>query len=566
MFTVVRARCVHQIKDHGTTIVSRVPKGTVSQILLHHRSFTHTRQGPFRLASTHHQQQQQHRLLQNSKIVDDIVKPQQTQCASCGVKLQHTDPEKDGYYVHESKRVNKSIDRDSTLAKISEKELLSQFRDLDKSVADLYGDEIVDTPTYADVSRSLKNPDTRNKCQRCIDALHHQEIDSKTQTFVDVESIMSKIPIDANIVHVISSLDYPLSVNKKVSEGRHRDKIWYIVNKIDALHGNTSKMAKSDEFFKYSLAKLVGANPDRVLCVSSRLDWNIGLLHRSLPDTRLYFVGNINTGKSSLIKALIKRDDGKLKGKDHYGPGISNLPCFTRDSVEFKLKKKNATLIDTPGFFNPDAGIYKYITPEFQKDVTKVKKFASYDPKSRVLQSIKHDTSQIFNGNEFYCVGGILYVQPPKGTIMKTFNCIMGADFRVSQLNNFKKVSRAKLKAVEKGIIVDSSAGENLVRYVIPPFYGNIDIVLKGLGYLTISPTGARDLSNGLFQVYVPSGIDVIVRENIFRFIYDSKVLNLDPATYDKLKFVTAKKKGKKEKKPKAQEEYPNTYWREIDL
>ena len=58
-------------------------------------------------------------------------------------------------------------------------------------------------------------------------------------------------------------------------------------------------------------------------------------------------------------------------------------------------------------------------------------------------------------------------------------------------------------------------------RHVIPPFQGTVEIVIKDIGYFQVKPTGKYSF-NGLYEIWVPKGIKVCIREPLAKLISTS--------------------------------------------
>ncbi|VEU21770.1 DEKNAAC102599 [Brettanomyces naardenensis] len=335
---------------------------------------------------------------------------------------------------------------------------------------------------------------------------------------------MSEIPEDSQIVHVVSALDFPLSVSKSVSRARDPSKIWYIITKGDAFFSSKSGLERTGlPYFRDSLARLVGADPDHVFLVSGKLGWGTEGLLGKLPGNKKYFVGGINSGKSTLVKTLIYRDDKTLRSDGHYGPGISEIPGFTAKQIKYQMKQEGGgVLIDTPGFIPKDRGVYQYLLKEDVKKVAKVAEYTSAKEGGHRAHSPVVKGKKVFDGKSLFSVGGFFYLKPPMGSVIQVFTGIPGVEAKYRDLQRLLDMNNERKKEIGHRFSVNEEAARNLVRYVIPPFYGKIDLVLKGVGYLTIVPCGKLE-EGKLFQVYVPRGIEVVVRESIFGFIYKTR-------------------------------------------
>lgn len=452
------------------------------------------------------------KLKEESSNISNIKAVSSLACASCGIPLQTKDPDSPGFYKDPTKH-NRSIRKseDNYFTDVRQKIMMEKLESLE-------GNKVA-------MKKPTKKSDDRLMCQRCLDALRHSKFDLSDQKLVTVDEVLNEIPEDGTIVQVVSALDFPLGVNRKVSESRDPSKMWYIVTKIDAFFDVASSVSKTgSQYFKDSLAQLVKAMPEHVLVVSGKLGWETEKVLDKLPQRgKLYFVGSVNSGKSTLVRTLLYRDDIRLTSKDYYGPGRSEIPGFTATQIPYPLvKHKSMTIIDTPGFSPSNRGVYRYILNEDVKKASQVVKFASANHSRHKLLTPNFKGSKLFSGEKLFSVGGFFYLKPPKGTVLKVFAGIPGQFAIYNSLERLKVLNETRNAELGHRFSVNKEAVRELIRYVIPPFYGQVDLVLRNVGYITIAPCG-KFSGDELFEVLVPKGIDVIVREGIFQYIYRTK-------------------------------------------
>lgn len=435
-------------------------------------------------------------------------------CASCGIKLQDVDKNAPGYY--KGRKSHADTRKFGGLSAAKEKMVLEREKLFLKSLR------------TADKGLQLKPKretvvDQRLFCERCLDIMHRSKFTLKPEEFISVEEVMGSIPTDANAVHVVSALDFPLGLSKHVSQNRDKSKLWYIVTKADAFFDEKVQLERLGlSYFRDSVAHLVGGDPKHVFLVSGKLGWNTENLLAELPAHKMYFVGSTNSGKSTLIRTLIYRDDRTLKSTSHYGPGISNVPGLTVNHMKYRMKHTNAILVDTPGFWPKQGGVYKYLEKESVKELSKVANYASATGNSKKIHTPEIHGKKTFNGSRVYTIGGLFYLRPPVGAIIRVFVGMHGAEASFRSISRAIAVSTERNVTNEKDYLVNNQAACDLIRYVIPPFYGSIDIVLRDVGYVMVSPCG-KFTHQDTFEIYVPRGIEVIVRESIFKYIYKTK-------------------------------------------
>ena len=396
------------------------------------------------------------------------------------------------------------------------------------------------------------------ECLRCQQLNSHGVFDIFGQ---QVNQILEKIPSDGKIVNVLSILDFPLSCSKEMIKGRNPKDIWHVVTKADLFFRQEVQLNRTGlQYVQEVLEKYLGADPEKVFFVSTTKSWNNEELLQKLPSGAFYFVGRANAGKSSLIKSLIASTHGvdtqdnlvkKIEKKNmNYleklgldSPGTSHIPGYTRDFQKFKINDR-ITVYDTPGIFPNDLGFYKYLTEKIARKQPKYTAFVAED--KRRFKKLDVKGPKIFSGKSLYSYGGFFYLQPPKGAIFK--RCLafkLGEktfEARYSKLSRAEEINETRPKQIGNRFGVTKEAFYNLKRYVIPPFYGVIDIVIQDLGFLSIKMTSSPDDVDGLFQIWIPEGVRVIVRESIFNFLYKSH--DLVDETGNKLKKENISRRG----------------------
>lgn len=548
-------------------------------------------------------------------------KLEKLKCKSCGIHpLQSKNPAKSKYYkipkidLH----IQKKKEGLTQVHKEAEIELLKEMGlDKDSTQTPLADVEDILIEQKAKELGEIANYNV--ECSTCQQVKYHGDVViAETQ----IEEILKKIPSNGIIVNVISLFDFPLSCTKDIIKERDPKSIWYVVTKADLFFRKDSQLNKTGlHYVQDFLCEYLKADPAKVFLVSTTKSWNNHELLQKLPKGKIYLVGSANVGKSSLVRSLIasvnnidmkskvfkkieKKNMDYLEKVGLNSPGVYHIPGFTKDFQKFKINDR-ITIFDTPGIL-PATDIFKYMTQELLRKKPNYPIFVAEDLKRYVKTRI--NGPKIYSGNSLYSYGGFFYLQPPKNAIFKrcmAFKYKMTTfEARYKDMKRAKEINEKRPKQIGNRYGVNKDAFLSLKRYVIPPFYGTIDIVIQGIGFLSIKPTSSPDDVDGLFQIWVPEGIHVIVRESIFNFIY--KTHDIVDETGNKLKKENIARRGAtrqrrisrenklhftelvevptEEKRETAfasvcppedmkigdaataQEEYKNQYWRNLDL
>lgn len=397
-------------------------------------------------------------------------------------------------------------------------------------------------------------------CTRCKELKSHGVFNIESQ---NIDEILKKVPDNAHIVNIVSIFDFPLSCSRKIlANGRDPKSIYYIVTKADLFFRKESQISKTGlQYVKDVLKSYMDADPEKVFFVSASKSWDVKSTMSKLPPGKLYFIGRANAGKSSLIKSMIASHHGidinnplvkkiekkNLKYLDNFGiqsPGVFHIPGYTRDFQKFQIGEK-FTVVDTPGFIEKFPSIYDYMTDDLIRQKPKYPLFVPEDRRRITKLAVKGP--KLFSGDALYSYGGFFYLQPPQGVIMRS--CVAFSKGERKFEARYRNWTRCKAINLERPEQIGNRFGakpetiDNLERYVIPPFYGNIDLVVQDYGFLTISPTSSPNNVDGLFQIWIPKGIRVIVRESIFRFMY--KTHGVVDETGNKLTKANIAKRGR---------------------
>lgn len=471
-------------------------------------------------------------------------------CNSCGIKLQNENPLKPGFYRPPSagpklvKPEDESFNRLMNGLLMEDRKLLLNSSDATATLP-----QTVTAPTAAATTTNIKK-EGDIQCIRCREAMYKSNFSWDELPVESIDKIISTIPPDGNIVYIVNAVDFPFSLNRLIFKYRNPSQITFLVTKCDLLFPSAQLGNRyGATFFKDYLSRTHGADPEKVFVTSGMIDWNMKDIIKALPDNS-YMVGGVNSGKSTVIKSLLytmekskpnylsskqqtkleKQQDRMInsnvanrhqhtksqrkveqKFKMTYGPGTSYMPGFTRGHIVHEIDGK--TIVDVPGFSaNETHGIYGYLDPSTIKTLSKgvkVHKRGMYDSR---YESVR-------NG-QVLTIGGLFYLATPQNAVYQIKNCInhkfhvfTSMDKAISILQSIEKN-----KALENVFLVNKQSLDKLQKFIIPPFYGSIDLVIKNLGHLNITPTGKK-IDNEPLVIYLPEGVEAIIRQPLTRYI-----------------------------------------------
>lgn len=371
-----------------------------------------------------------------------------------------------------------------------------------------------------------------------------------------MESVLARIDPLGSIVHVVNAFDFPLTVHPSVFKLHSPRAIKVVVTKCDLLFAH-SKTANNYglQFFRDYFGRKYGVLPENVFVSSGILDWNVAELLQGIPSDA-YLIGDVNVGKSTLIKLLMygdqkfarkfesrrqrtqleKEEDmlinagasGKttfsdkrqqrrleMQFKATNGPGVLHMPAFTRGVIRWDLPHTLKTVFDVPGIDDEEHGLLQWVKdPVAVKQLvvgTKVHKTGAYDLRYFTLRAGSTCT-----------FGGLLYLGVPLTTTVQVKNSLNVGEMvfrdieRACQVVALAEINRA----IAHKILVKPELTANLVKYVLPPFHGTVDLVIKGIGHINIKPVGPLPHENAEpFTVHLPRGAEAVLRRPISKYI-----------------------------------------------
>lgn len=455
-------------------------------------------------------------------------------CNSCGVELQNKDAHDKGYYI-----IPKIKPRQNSIQDI--KYLL-----FSQDVQNFH--ESHDVNNIADFNSTSSNHHDSLVCKRCSDLLYQNKYNIKDFNSVSLPKIMENVPKQSRIMLMAPLNEFPFHINKSLLLNKNY-KQTLVLTKSDQLISKKYLLPKILPQFFQSFFKVHLDVKDQfpVVAISTKKKWNIATL-LSMIGKESYLIGNANVGKSTLINLFIRSYLGFKMYFDRKGKlvkpknlesitdnnmhsfikdqeaGVSYVPNMTQSMQPYKIRDR--IIYDMPGYSDEHSKGDLTLESMINKDwLQRIRKTELQNHKR--VKSKPYSTYTGSENGSVYTVGGFLYLKAPPHTINKITKYIPGEPKLFHDMDKALEVFQQCLESdststhpLEKycGILPVLCNKNNFVRHIIPPFQGSIEIVLKDIGYMLVRPTGAYSF-NGLYEIWVPKGVEVCIREPLERTI-----------------------------------------------
>ncbi|GME87835.1 unnamed protein product [[Candida] boidinii] len=363
-----------------------------------------------------------------------------------------------------------------------------------------------------------------------------------------IEETLKSLPKNSNIIQVVSSIDFPLGFNKELLRSVDPSRITYVVSKIDSFFNlkyiNNSEKFDQDKNLKIFREFFWQVCKSSNVIITGRSNYGIDELVNLIKnkDQVYHIIGDVNSGKSSIIYELIKKDEPflenfeinlKLSGDsingNKNGNKISNTPTITSTKDIIELKNLRAKIVEWDNYYaNENGSIYGYI----DKNALQYNKLATGSGK---LINNKLINLNRASDKEVICLfNNMICLNKPAGIHykdFKIFNCLPIND-------QIKPMKLSKFLSDNKDI--------KYKIFKLPRFHGRLDVVINGFGYFTIyhntnkssngsNTTSTSDYENyhhvnsekdkqHLFEVCLPEHVEAICRKGIVEFIGDMSI------------------------------------------
>lgn len=317
-------------------------------------------------------------------------------------------------------------------------------------------------------------------CQRCFRLTHYDDLQLSMKTGIDPTEILKRVDLmDALVVWVVDLFDFESSMMDGIHRHLPGKEILLVATKRDLLPdtmGN-EKLGK----FILSRSKTYGLQLAGLVVTGKNIEEGstevlkaVKQLSKGRP---IVVLGKANAGKSTLLNALMK--ENKLTS--------SRYPGTTLDFNPLLIEGLN--FIDTPGI----EGQKTMLMVTEEKDL---KNILPYEPiKSRVFQC---------RGDQSFAIGGLARVDViacEKASIV----------FYVSNrldIHRGKRERADELWKTQYGSLLNPTPQvNNFTKTKVPMWKEKVDVVIDGLGWISISGTVKE------IEVHYPKEINVTFRK-----------------------------------------------------
>ena len=296
-------------------------------------------------------------------------------------------------------------------------------------------------------------------CERCFKLKYYGEYKEVTLDNKDYQNILNSIPKDSLVVYLTSLLSLNLDIINNFNN------VIIVLTKKDLL----PKSVKDYKLIDY-VSKRVNNYLD-IEVISSVKNYNLDSLMNKIKkysnNKEVYFIGNTNSGKSTLINKIIKNYSEK-----DIEVTTSIYPSTTLNKIEIDLE--GIHIVDTPGLISDGSIINKL-------DLKEIKRIT---PK----KEIKTKTYQLRRGQSII-IGDLVRIDYVDGE-KNSFTLYISNDIKTKRIISSR---HDDLKNLAK-------------RTYQLPF--NQDIVIKGLGFIKV-------VNRGVVDIYLNQRVETFLRDNL---------------------------------------------------
>lgn len=436
------------------------------------------------------------------------------------------------------------------------------FQTMPKMIDNHFSSQMFDRKIVNQVKLDKKNAINKGLCQTCRTRKGGSYVDLSEYPHPTSEQVMSRIPENGTIVHVINAQDFPASYIKDIRKYAGDRKVLYVITKSDITVDEHFK--NRQRFFPYVLEELKRLDPnfqpENVFVVSAKLKWGIHGLFNSLPADS-YIVGLPNTGKSELAHAL-----GSLTKKDDDNGEISLelqqrrfsssfIPLTTKYPLSYINGGKRIT--DLPAIEIERLQIYNHIQPE------KINSIVSGSVFLRRFGLPAADCHTLTKNGNVLSLGGLVFVRmdnaPPNVHLI--FWCTSGShktiirkfgdlETAVKNSANITRVNESWFvnKGYDRNNLDEKEASEVIESLSSTVDGAGSDFSILGFGPLLVQITGPVPPEGVKITFFTKKGIEIHERSQILKYMKDHKPSEAQGSREKRRKVWNGKTRAKKDR------------------
>lgn len=245
-----------------------------------------------------------------------------------------------------------------------------------------------------DNSAYVVNPNEKTKfCKRCFQLKYYKKIDNSNVSDDMIKNQLKEIDFkDNKIIMVIDLFDV---INSIVDQLKNCNDLIIVVNKLSCLPNQFNSFVTLDKLKQIFLENKVKFK--NIILYDSIQKKNIKKImdeikFATINKKKVYIVGKTNSGKSSLINALLKIN------KLDQNLSVSPFPNTTISLSKVKIDRH--VIIDTPGFVN-ETSILSNIDNKYIDRIHNSNKFIS-------------KTFLLKDANQAFTIEKLFYIKPNK--------------------------------------------------------------------------------------------------------------------------------------------------------
>ncbi|WP_338982830.1 GTPase RsgA [Spiroplasma endosymbiont of Othius punctulatus] len=217
--------------------------------------------------------------------------------------------------------------------------------------------------------------DEKNKyCLSCFKLKNYGQYTKKIIDTNEINTIIDNVledSINSRIYYIVDLFNLHTSMNKNILDRLLKNKVEtvFIINKVD-LFRDISNLEKITNYF-IEFIKGIGFKEPMFLIMNNSSQKLIGELIEVVmsSDKKQYFVGVSNSGKSTMINSMLKELYNKNQIVESY------IPNTTEKII--KLSIENKMVFDTPGF-SREFSILNKINPTMLREFNPEKRIKQY--------------------------------------------------------------------------------------------------------------------------------------------------------------------------------------------